>query len=108
MFDIFKGFGGSYDSGLRKSGSIYDSWVERDVYSTSTSTSITDIETVANGSGLTREKLEEMQKKMKDMQQRDPYESAIKTMNTELHKKGLPDMDVIMESFEENNPEYFI
>ncbi len=107
MFDVFKGFGESYDPGFGKySSAIYDRWVKDRTFPTSAS--VTDIETVSNGTGLTREKLEEMKKMMNDMQQRDPYESAEKAMNKQLQKKGLPDMDIILESFRENNPEYFI
>lgn len=55
---------------------------------------------------LTYEKLIQAMAAMDTSSARDPYTAAENTMNKELKKKGLPELEVILESFYEVNPEY--
>ena len=60
--------------------------------------------TVVSGDALTMEKINEMMKIMSN--KLTPYELAERTMNEELKKKGLPNMDTIVDGFYESHPEY--
>ena len=53
---------------------------------------------------LTAEKIEEMVRLIS--KELTPYELAERSMNTELKKKGLPNMDYIMDVFYETYPEH--
>ncbi len=90
---LYSGYG---RSGL--SDNIYENWKKQ-----------RDIQVVQNEDVMTKDALEKMAKMMSEMSQaRDPYEVAESAMNSQLEKKGLPDMETILKSFKETNPEYFV